>query len=231
MRSLPRLSVARVLGVVGLCVLTVVTVVLSGFAIRSSHTVHEEGTTWPVLQAVDHQPIAVFLGGSESVAEAGHASWPSLVSQARGWQQVNLSHADTGYLTAGTCGAAPCPNFLEAVPEVVALAPSIVVVSGGWNETASDTDVSVQVANTFQALHQGLPDATIIAVGPATADATPSASVLNTDSAVKTAATTLGLTYVSLLDPPALNASMFSDGRLNDAGQAAIAARVAAAVK
>jgi hypothetical protein len=215
MRSLPRLSVARVLGVVGLCVLTVVTVVLSGFAIRSSHTVHEEGTTWPVLQ----------------VAEAGHASWPSLVSQARGWQQVILSHTDTGYLTAGTCGAGPCPNFLEAVPEVVALAPSIVVVSGGWNETASDTDVSVQVANTFQALHQGLPDATIIAVGPATADATPSASVLNADSAVKTAATTLGLTYVSLLDPPALNASMFSDGRLNDAGQAAIAARVAAAVK
>jgi len=105
------------------------------------------------------------------------------------------------------------------------------VVAGGWGETGDKTDVSIRVAQTFQTLHQGLPHATIIAVGPASADATPSQAVLDTDAAVKTAASSLGITYVSLLDPPALNPSMFVNGALTDDAQAAIAARVGAAVK
>jgi hypothetical protein len=231
MRSVGRLPVARILGVVGLCCLTAVTLAVSGFAIQSARSVPKETGTWPVLQAANDQPIAVFLGGSESVPAAGHASWPSLVSHARGWQELNLAHEDTGYLISGTCGSDPCPNFRDEVPQVVALRPSIVVVAGGWGETANNTDVSVQVAQTFQGLKQGLPQATIIAVGPASLDATPSPSLRNTDAAVQTAASSLGLTYVSLLQPPLLNPSMFSDGKLNDSGQAAIASRVAAAVK
>lgn len=231
MRSLATVSVGRVLGVIGLACLTVATVAVSGLAIRSAHSAPRETGTFPVVQAVSNQPIAVFLGGSESVGTKGHASWPTLVSQARGWQQVNLAHAGTGYAQTGSCGSQTCPTFLESVPQVVALNPQIVVVAGGWQENGDKTDVSVQVAQTFQTLHQGLPHATIIAVGPGSSDAKPSDAVLNTDAAVKTAASSLGLVYVSLLDPPLLSQSMFADGALNDSGQAAIAARIAAAVK
>ena len=231
MRSLARLSVARILGARRHRLPDGRDVALSAFAVQAAHSAPRETSSWPVLQAVNNQPVAVFLGGSESVATLGHASWPTLVSQARGWQQVNLSHPATGYTVAGTCGSQPCPDFLESVPQIVALNPQIVVVAGGWAETADKTDVSVQVRQTFQTLHQGLPHATIIAVGPASADAQPSEEVQNTDAAVKTAATSLGLTYVSLLDPPTLNPSMFTDGKLSDSGQAAIAARIAAAVK
>lgn len=231
MRSLARLPVARILGLIGIGILTVATIALSAFAVRAAHSAPKETGTWPVLQANDNQPIAVFLGGGESLAAAGHASWPTLVSQARGWQQVNLSHEGTGYTVAGSCGSDPCPEFPDSASQIVALNPQIVVVAGGWGETGDKTDVSVRVAQTFQTLHQGLPRATILAVGPASADAQPSEQVLNTDAAVKTAASSLGLTYVSLLDPPALNPSMFANGVLTDAGQAAIAARVGAAVK
>lgn len=231
MRSLARLPLARILGLVGIGLLTVATIGLSAFAVQSARSAPKESGTWPVLQAVNNQPVAVFLGGSESLDSAGHASWPTLVAQARGWQQVNLAHGGTGYTVSGTCGSAPCPEFLDSVPQIVALNPQIVVVAGGWAETGDKTDVSVRVAQTFQGLHQGLPHATIIAVGPGSAGPPPE-QVLNVDAAVKTAASSLGLTYVSLLDPPALDPSMFAaDGSLTDVGQAAIAARVGAAVK
>jgi lysophospholipase L1-like esterase len=118
------------------------------------------------------------------------------------------------------------------VNEVAASRPDIVVVSGGQNDIAEFTDVSGPVAqaisDTFKELHELLPKARIIAVGPSFPGVTPSLVVF--DDCVQRAVRAYGGDYVSLIAPtPVLEEDMFiSDNtHVDDSGHAAIADRVA----
>lgn len=201
-----------------------------------------EGTvqSWPVLPLDEDRPVAIFLGGSaaagDGASDAVHR-WASILAEARGWEESNLARAGTGYLTdsePGKCGQPTCPNLRDALAEAVKVGPGIVVVSGGEIDQVDEADpVDAAITATYQGLRIGLPNARIIAVGPASTVSEPDARVVAIDASVQRAASAIGATYVSLLTPNVLSRSMLSaDGTVvNDAGHAAIAARIAAALR
>lgn len=224
------------LGVFAVCALTMAALALNVSAPRS---VEGAGPSWPVLALDEDRPVAIFLGGASAAgagaSDQGHR-WTSVLASARAWVEVNLAKTGTGYLTESepaVCGQPACPNFQNALAEAVNSGPGIVVVSGGEVDEVEDSDaIDAAIAATYQGLRTGLPNATIVAVGPQSTTPEPSSSVVAVDAAVQREAAAIGATYVSLLEPNPLSPSMLSaEGDvINDGGHAAIAARVAAAL-
>lgn len=197
----------------------------------------EQHRDWATLPLDADRPRVVVIGGSEAAgkgASDGEHHWSSIVAAARGWDEVNLARAGTGYLTEAepdVCGQRACPNFPAVVAEAVALGPSVVIISGGNADASLPLDeVAAAIGATIDAVRVGLPEATIIAVGPLAS--TPTDDLIRLDAAVKQAASAGGVKFVSLLAPNVLTGDMVSEGGtvLNDAGHAAVAARVVAAV-
>ena len=182
-------------------------------------------------------PVAVFLGDSYTQGFGAvplDRRWSSLVAHDADWTEVNQGQGGTGFVTTAdenTCGQTHCPTYVDRVPDVIAAAPGIVLISGGQNDRmvlATDPDrVHAAVDTTYDGIRQGLPDARIIAVGPSTAEpATPQLEEL--DSWVQAAAARVDADYVSLLDPLVIKQSMVGpDGvHVTDHGYRAIADRV-----
>jgi lysophospholipase L1-like esterase len=187
------------------------------------------------------RPLAAFLGDSYTAGTGSSVPskrWTSLVATAEGWREANDGAGGTGYTVTATeegCGKPFCDNYAGRVKDVVAQSPSVVVVAGGQNDFANyqsdPAKVRANITKTFADLHEQLPNARIIAVGPSTPVAvTP--QVTGLDSAVHAAADSVGATYVSLLEPNVIDpAFVLADGgHVNDDGHAAIAARVEAAL-
>lgn len=224
------------LGLIAACAITMAALALD---LPAPKAAGGAASSWPVLALDEDRPIAIFLGGS-AAAGAGASDavhrWTSILAEARGWEEANLARPGTGYLTGakpGKCGQGTCPNFRDALAEAVKRGPGIVVVSGGEVDQVKPSDaVDTAVTATYQGLRIGLPNANIIAVGPVSTTSEPKARIVAIDAAVQRAASAVGATYVSLLTPNVLSRSMLSaDGNvINDAGHAAIAARIAAAL-
>lgn len=196
-------------------------------------------STWPTLAPHPDPPVAVFIGDARSAgvgASETSKRWTTRLSAAEGWQEVNVARAGTGYLTTAgllECGRTFCPNYKGAVLEAIRNKPQIVVVAGGQNDQLQDPVAEqAAIAEVYHDLRAGLPDAQIIAVGPATTDAQPGKNLLAIDDAVRLAATDNGALYVSLLNPPVIQPGMVpaDKGAPDDAAHAAIEQRVAAAL-
>jgi lysophospholipase L1-like esterase len=172
--------------------------------------------------------VVAFLGDSftaGALATSPEDFWTSEVCAAFGWDQRNFGEGGTGYFTAGRMpGAQP---YMARVAAVVAADPSIVIVSGGLNDIGRSTDAQFVIAvdQTYSALRQALPHATIIAVNPFY-DANPPPDRLATmASEVAAAAQAVGAVYLNVGDPLlGLTADIGADGvHPNDAGHAALA--------
>lgn len=116
-------------------------------------------------------PVAVFIGDSYTYG-AGRsseaASFPAQLGELRGWQVVNVARGGTGYATSAGqdgCGFAYCETYAEVIPEVVAAAPDVVVVSGGRNDLGT-ADLEVGVGAFFEALRAALPEARVYVTSP-----------------------------------------------------------------
>jgi acyl-CoA thioesterase I len=114
------------------------------------------------------EPLAVYIGDSYT---QGSEKWPDMVSEAQGWNEVNLGRGGTGYwerLTGDAasegCGLDVCPSFAEMAAIAVKRQPDIVIVAGGRNDGGRDITDAAQ--DTFSKLREGLPDARIVAVQP-----------------------------------------------------------------
>ncbi|TFD31736.1 SGNH/GDSL hydrolase family protein [Cryobacterium cryoconiti] len=224
------------LGLFAVGAITMATLALQG---QTPEAAEGSAQSWPVLTLDEDRPVAVFLGGS-SAAGGGSSDevnrWSSILSEARGWEEANLARNGTGYLIGAQpdeCGQPTCPNIRDALAEAVEAGPGIVVISGGEFDQAEDFEtVNDAVRTTYQGLRVGLPNASIIAVGPVSTVSEPTAPIVAIDAAVQREAAAIGATYVSLLAPNVLSRAMLSaDGAvINDAGHAAIAARIAAAL-
>jgi hypothetical protein len=239
----PELSSSRIRGwqYVGVILLMALAAVLAVLALRTPAVSPAASSPLPTLSATEIRPTAIFLGDA-SVAGAGastpEARWSAVVSSAIGWQEVNQARPGTAYgFTVGPdgCdGADECRSYSEAIPQAVSNAPGVVVVGGGVGDPDSDPlEVTATVKSVYEAVRIGLPDARVIAVGPWSGERATSDATLALDAAVRSAADSVGATYVSLITPPVLDtATMVTrDGtQLNDAGHAAIAARVLAAL-
>lgn len=185
--------------------------------------------TSPSLVANDSSLVAAFMGDSY-VSGSGPSTpdkrWTSLVSQQMGWVEHNYGAGGTGYWRSSAAN----PNYLGRVSAVIADNPDIVVVSGGQNDIEGfaydSAPVSDAIARTYAALHAGLPNARIIAVGPSSPQGD-SPQLYALDQQVQAAAQATGSEYVSLAAPAVIQPDMVvADGHVNDLGHSAIAQRV-----
>jgi len=188
------------------------------------------------------KPMAVFLGDSYTQGTGSSAvtkRWAALVSAKMGWAEDNLGRGGTGYVATSDingCGLSFCPNIPAMVDSAVAEKPSIVVVAGGQNDFTTfindPAKVKAAISLTFRTLREKLPDATIIAVGPSTPWGVGGPAV-GLDQAVQAAAGDVKAKYVSLIEPNVIDPSMViaDKAHVNDAGHAAIAERVIAALR
>ncbi|MBC7764057.1 MAG: SGNH/GDSL hydrolase family protein [Candidatus Saccharibacteria bacterium] len=235
----PTVGVVLVFG--SLAVLSIVAIVLAAITLTPEDSEAAPGGTRSTIRISD-EIDAVFIGDSytQGVGASGPESrWVTLVARMEGWEPHNLGRSGTGYLAAGApseCGHLKCLNYVETIPLVVAAKPDFVFVSGGQSdfETFLKDPRSVirAIDTTYTSLRAGLPDTPIYAIGPSTTE-TATKQNLEFDNAVRSAAARVGATYVSLLQPNVIKPTFIAADRayVNDAGFAAIAARVEESIK
>ncbi len=167
----------------------------------------------------------VFVGDSYTAGVAGAMTrWTSIVSQRRGWVEVNLGRGGTGYAKSSFgkgCGLAYCSNYKEMSVTTAQAAPDIVVVAGGRNDGGV---VDSSVRETFKRLRDALPRATIIAVEPQW-DSTAAPQWMNElGLVVRKEVTNVGGYYLPIGQPLRGKGSfILKDGiHPNDAGQRAL---------
>ena len=224
----------------GLAILSIAAIVLAAITLTPDDSEAAPGThsTIRIPDVVD----AVFIGDSytQGVGASGPESrWVTLVSGREGWEPHNLGRTGTGYLAVGApseCGHLRCLNYVKMVPLVVAAKPNFVFVSGGQSDFETflkdPGSVITAIDATYTSLRAGLPDTPIYAIGPSTTG-TVTKEILEFDTAVRSAAARVGATYVSLLQPNVIKPTFIAADRayVNDAGFAAIAARVEESIK
>lgn len=199
------------------------------------------GNNSPAAAAATATTVA-FVGDSFAAgvgATSPTQRWTSLVAVKHGWTEKNYGHPQSGYAAMGTVGPCAatvdaCPNYATQVPAIVAAAPELVILSGGGNDAGVDPAVvKSSIDQTLSGLRAGLPNAKIVVVNPWW-DMRPqpeSLSVLT--EALKASAATAGVVWADTGQPIAGKGTLLtSDGlQANDAGHAALAATVDAALK
>jgi lysophospholipase L1-like esterase len=180
--------------------------------------------------------VAAFLGDSYSPA-MGQAiadyNFAAIMSKRLGWEAIPFGQGGTGYTNPGQAEEGDSV-FADRVDAVIAAAPDVVIVQGSTNDR--DYDATLKAAGGLLAsLRAGLPDATIIAVGPLLTPTLGAAAVEPTRDAVRDAATAAGIPFVDPLQEEWLSGddSLFvADGiHPSGTGQAEIAKRLTAAVQ
>jgi hypothetical protein len=191
----------------------------------------------PNIEQTPGETTIVVLGDEYATSETVTSDakpWPQLISEKDSWKLTNLSAGGIGFLshpTGDSCSPTSCPDILDQVPQAIATGADVVVFAPGTGDVAQPaTDLATQMDAAFAAIHVGLPSAVVVVVGPAsTGKSVP--EILALDGAIQAAATRAGVTYVSLLTPPAFAASdLSSGGKLDLAGSTAIATTVRAAI-
>ena len=172
-------------------------------------------------------PTAVFLGDGYT-AGVGDTSWADLVAAERGWREVNLAVPGMGFRTVpASCPAAPCTAFDGQVQKVAAAGPSVVFVMGG---SADGRTLQAATVDSFaKSLRAAVPDATIYLVNPVVTDARVPAWVGTTTTALKSAASAHGATFVDIGQPLSGKEGLVQGpGAPTDAGDRALADAVLA---
>ncbi|MBB3676962.1 SGNH/GDSL hydrolase family protein [Modestobacter versicolor] len=157
--------------------------------------------------------VAAFIGDSYTVGagtEAPEQSFTARVAAHEGWREANLGRGGTGYVTAlegdvaqAACSLDRCPTYTEMIDDAVAVAPDVVVVSGGRNEVdvADDADYADGVAAFFRTLREQLPAARIIAISPLWSDGAPPDELALVAEAVRVGVTGAGGSYLDVGQP------------------------------
>lgn len=191
------------------------------------------------LPATTFSKVA-FIGDSYAAgtgASAPGQRWTTLLSAANGWTEVNVAHPQTGYHRAGTqapCAADTCPSFVSVVPQVVAEAPDLVIITGGSNDLTQDLEVAKgDMIRTLTELRAGLPNAAIVVVNPWW-DMRPMNPALEAYSAaIREATAAINATYADTGQPLAGKIDLVTPTGLdaNDAGQVVLADTVRSALR
>lgn len=146
------------------------------------------------------RPVAAFLGDSYTTgwvgAGLGRAGWPSIVARAFGWKSRVRAVAGTGFVNPGWTGQ----PMRTQVATVIRLRPGIVFIAGGHNDRRFATSRSTAAADTVLArLRRGLPDATLVVVGPIWANDSPPASIRALRDHLRREAKAIGALFIDPL--------------------------------
>jgi hypothetical protein len=178
--------------------------------------------------------VIVLRGGSTGCRPTGgcnEANYAQVLSAKEGWITTVLAQGGTGYVNGADND--PAQNFQARLPDVYNASPDLVIVEGSVSDEYY-TEVAVQLAALalFKDLKTHLPNATVVAIGPAWAG-TPPANVVAVEDAVKAAAAGRVALFI---DPIAggwfdgANESLMDSDHqsLTDQGHAHMAAMIAA---
>lgn len=195
------------IGLVLLAIVTVVTVWLVFDKQQRAMVGPVATASSPQASSTPTKPLAVFLGDSYTAGVGGEGTkWTTLVSEHFGWEELNLGHAGTGYVTSLTgtqaeqaCFKTSCPAYGVLVPAVIDAEPAVVVISGGRNDRG--TDVSEAAEELFTNLRSQLPQAQIYVLTPIWDDDYAPPAIFTAASAVRTAAATSGIAAVDIGHP------------------------------
>ena len=154
-------------------------------------------------QAIPVQPTVAFLGDSYTQGAGGGGAenrWSSIVASARGWDEHNFGVGGTGFLNPGP-GDRKSP-YTVRVPEVIAVAPDILIISGGRNDATLPSDqVAGAVTDTVLSLRESLPDAQIVLIAPWWDDDVAPDRYTDIRRAIVDAATAAGATLIDAGEP------------------------------
>ncbi|POX63467.1 hypothetical protein C3492_09800 [Streptomyces sp. Ru62] len=133
------------------------------------------------------------LAGGSAQGGRGSHGWPSLVAEQLGLTLNLDAKGGTGYTTGGRQeGGRP---YTQRINQAIAAKPDVVVVEGSRNDT-SPTKTRAAAVDTLRRLHEGLPHARILVIGPIYAFRRPIGSH-PIDEAVSAAAEKLNLPHLS----------------------------------
>lgn len=145
-------------------------------------------------------PTVVIMGDSFSVGDPS-TTWVGPASQGLGWGKVvNLSAPGRGFIRGPrTCNFEICANFEGSIKLITKESPDIVVTFGG----TGDGDYSLDPAATayFAALRNALPDAKLVAISPVTGDPKAAYWLTLHKRAISTAVTAVGGTLIDVGQP------------------------------
>lgn len=103
-----------------------------------------------------------FTAGSGATSRANR--WTALVSQERGWLELNYGVGGTNYATGSPSNnGAP---YADRLDDLIISDPDIIVVSSAGNLIHEDQQPGIET--TFKTLREELPDARIVATSPYT---------------------------------------------------------------
>jgi lysophospholipase L1-like esterase len=163
------------------------------------------GATAPAAQrsssrvATRTAPIAAFLGDSYSSgfngAGYGTSGWPAIVGAALRLRPLNRAVPGTGFVNPGWT-AQPIRTQVAAV---IRADPRIVFVAGGHNDRRYATaDTQAAAIAVIERLHRGLPQATLVVIGPIWSGDSAPASLVRLRDALRREATAVG---ARVIDP------------------------------
>lgn len=132
-------------------------------------------------------------------------AWPRWASARLGMDHENVAIGGTGYFAQSGVGA----HFRNRIPDIVATNPDVLVVFGSYNDSGTNTQTEIrdEAVYVLSQLEQQLPDTIIIAVGCWNSSSGPSANLVNADNAIKEAAATVGVPFISVQDPGGVRAT------------------------
>ena len=115
--------------------------------------------------------VAAFLGDSYTTgyngAGVGRAGWPAIVAASLGLRPRVRAVAGTGFVNPGWTGQ----PIRSRLPSVISADPRVVFLVGGHNDRRFNTTRSAKAAGAvIDRLHQALPTAILVVIGPIWAD-------------------------------------------------------------
>jgi lysophospholipase L1-like esterase len=178
----------------------------------------------PTHQAADPKTVVAFLGDdwtSGVGASKNDKRFTTLLTTDLHVIERNFGVDGTGYAKSSASGGA----YADRVAAVAAANPSVIIVSGGRNDTSDDGDTAAQQAKQlFTTLHAKLPNAVLIAIAPMWGDSDEPPELVALATAIRKGVTEAGGTYLEIADPIHNHANfMADDADPDDNGYAAIA--------
>lgn len=156
-------------------------------------------TLWGVpLQGGRLMSFTDSLGdGSAQNTGAGCGTWVDRVGRLFGCTDVwRQGRGGTGYITAGSYA-----TFADRVTnDVVAWTPDRLIIWGGYNDnTGSQSAIAAAAASLYSTIKAGLPNCQPYVIGCWSPTGSPGASITNTDTTIRTAASAAGFPFISPL--------------------------------
>jgi hypothetical protein len=177
--------------------------------------------------------VVILRGGATGcrpTGGCGAANYAQALSVKEGWITTVLAQGGTGYVNGAD--ADPASDFGSRLPDVYKAAPDLVIVEGSvGDQFYAASEIHDAAVRVLVGLKSHLPDAMVVAIGPAWAD-TPPANIVAVEGAVKAAAAAEDVLFI---DPIAqgwftgASASLMAPDHQSptDAGHARMAAMIA----